>query len=138
MRRPFEADGGRELADLRVLVVEAGVAVSRLLGRAQGRRRVALRGVRDGREALKALSADAYDAVVVDLPMMRRNAEDFYDRLLRANSGLAERVVFLAADLTDPETRRFLSQAGRPFLTKPVDGSELLDLLIRVAAPPAG
>jgi hypothetical protein len=76
--------------------------------------------------------------VVVDLPVARSSAEDLYRGIQDLETDHAHRLVFLASDLHDTGTRKLLARAGRPFLTKPADGRELYELVVRVAREPDG
>ena len=87
---------------------------------------------RDPRDAIQRLQDRFYDVVVVDLPNPQMTAEGLYTYISEANPQQAERVVFLANDLNDPSTLRFLTAAKRPFLTQPVDPHQVYDLMMRI------
>jgi CheY-like chemotaxis protein len=117
---------------LRVLVVESAAHAARLLREADSSGGIGVEAARDPAEALQRLQERGFDAVVIDLPGQQQVAEELFHRIADIDPRLAGRVVFLAGDLSDPATRRFLTAAGRPFLTHPVDPTQLYDLVIRV------
>ena len=61
-----------------------------------------------------------FDAVTLDLRMPGTSGRSLYERLERRVPAVAARVIFLTGDTADAETERFLRDAGRPVLTKPV------------------
>jgi len=87
---------------------------------------------RDPRDAIQRMQDEFYDVVVVDLPNPQMTAEGLYTYISEANPDQAGRVVFLANDLNDPSTLRFLTEAKRPFLTQPVDPHQVYDLMMRI------
>ncbi|MFQ5898030.1 MAG: GAF domain-containing protein [Candidatus Methylomirabilia bacterium] len=81
-----------------------------------------------GWERLKEPDAP-YDVVTLDLKMPDLSGQTLWERLVAHGIPLVERVVFVTGDTADPETQRFLVQAGRPVLTKPVDQATFATLL---------
>lgn len=128
----------RSSESFRVLVVERDEYAIRLLEEARTELRLTLDLAMNARQALRRLATGFYDAVVVNLPLARTSAEELYRVVARADRKQADRLVFLTPDLNEVATRRFLREAGRPFLTKPVAASELHDLVVRVAIGAAG
>ena len=93
---------------------------------------------RDPRDAIQRMQDQFYEVVVVDLPNPQMTAEGLYTYIGEVNPEQAERVVFLANDLNDPSTLRFLTEAKRPFLTQPVDPHQVYDLMMRVGLAEVG
>ncbi len=93
---------------------------------------------RDPHEALLRLREETFDVVVIDLPHPQMSAEEIYRTLCDTKAVQADGVVFLANDLSDPTIRRFLAEAGRPFLAQPFDTAQLYDLVMRVGLREAG
>lgn len=117
---------------LRVLVIEPmghNAAILQEIGALAG---FSVDLVRDPRAAARLLQDDSYDVIVVDLPPPHMTATELFRSILAVDIGQACRVVFLVNDLGDPSTRKFLTDAGRPFLTLPVDPAELYELVLRV------
>ena len=118
----------------RVLVIEGSDYAGELLRAREEESGIEVVSARDPRHALKQLQNEFYDAVVVELPHPAMSAGELFRSVISFDLEQALRIVFIASDLSDPETRRFLTQAGRPFLTRPVDLEELHELVLRVAS----
>ncbi len=117
----------------RVLVLEGTDYASCLLREAGADRGLVVISPRDPRGALDRLPDDGWDAAVLHLPLPRTPGDDLLSRLETLGPDRKRRVVFLAGEITRPETRRLLTRVGRPYLTPPVEPAELLDLVLRVA-----
>ncbi len=118
---------------LRVLVVEGADYAGDLLSESGSPSLFHIESTRDPRQAVRQMRNEFFDAVVVELPHPTMPAEELFRSVIAFDIEQALRMVFIAADLSDPGTRRFLTQAGRPFLTRPVDPIELHNLVLRVA-----
>jgi two-component system sensor histidine kinase RpfC len=91
--------------------------------------------VDDGEQVLDALSANNFDAAIVDLHMPGVSGLDLLRelRVMEAGGGRRTPVIVLTADVT-PEAIQQCAQAGaRAFLPKPVVAARLLDTLAEVA-----
>lgn len=91
--------------------------------------------VADGEEVLDAMSANTFDAAIVDLHMPGVSGLDLLRelRVMEAGGGKRTPVIVLTADVT-PEAIQQCAQAGaRAFLPKPVVAARLLDTLAEVA-----
>ncbi|NIR45877.1 MAG: hypothetical protein GWN32_01740 [Gemmatimonadetes bacterium] len=132
---PTGLDFGLEAAGipLRVLVLEPMGHNAGLLEEIGALTGMSVDLVRDTRGALRRLERDRFDAVVIELPAPGMAPIDLFRAIVAIDIDQACRVVFLVNDLSDPTTRKFLTDAGRPFLTMPVDPAELYDLVVRVA-----
>ena len=71
------------------------------------------------------LSRHIYDAILCDLRMPRLDGPAFYDALLRADSPLRDRILFITGDTLAPRTREFLEPRQLPHLDKPFLVEEL-------------
>ncbi len=117
---------------LRILVIEpAGrsAAVLQEIGALTG---ITVQLNRDPRGAVGTLSQEHYDVIVVDLPPPHMTSAELFRSIVAVDIEQACRVVFLVNDLGDPSILKFLKDAGRPYLTAPVDPVELYDLVLRV------
>lgn len=117
---------------LRVLVIEANDRAARMLRETDAVSGLVVESVRDPRQAPQRLRNEFYDVIVIDLPPPQVSPQDLFREIVAAGREQAGRVIFLARDLGEPAIRRFLTRAGRPFLTEPVDPAELRDLVRRV------
>jgi two-component system sensor histidine kinase RpfC len=96
--------------------------------------------VDDGEQVLDALSANSFDAAIVDLHMPGVSGLDLLRelRVLEAGGGKRTPVIVLTADVT-PEAIQQCAQAGaRAFLPKPLVAARLLDTLADVATSAQG
>ncbi len=135
---PFHPEIGLETRGMpiRILVVEGSDYAGGLLRESGSPSMFHIDSTRDARQAIRRLRNEFYEAVVVELPHPGLSAEKIFRSVIAFDLEQALRMVFIANDLSDPDTRHFLTQAGRPFLTKPVDQTELHDLVMRVAVGP--
>ena len=117
---------------LRVLVIEAAgrsAAVLQEIGALTG---VTVQLDRDPRSAVRTLRIESYDVIVVDLPPPHMTPAELFRSIVAVDIELVCKVVFLVSDLGDPMILKFLKDAGRPYLTAPVDPEELYELVLRV------
>lgn len=124
-------------AAIRALVIEASDYTASLLREAGATGTLVVESIRDPREALRRLREQFYDVVIANLPVVQMSADDFFRSVASLDLEQASRLVFVTSDLADPEVRRFLSAAGRPFLTHPVDPGSLTELVARVGLGPS-
>lgn len=81
--------------------------------------------VQSGTDALDCLERLAYDLVVADLRMPGLDGRELFERAIRLRPSLSRRFLFLTGDTLSPLARRFLEEAGRRHLRKPVTPDEL-------------
>ncbi|MGD8329820.1 MAG: response regulator, partial [Acidobacteriota bacterium] len=79
-----------------------------------------------GREALKLVTANEYDGIVLDLRMPDMSGEGFFEWLRRNRPEMATRVTVISGDLVNPQTLETLERIGQPYLLKPFKTHELL------------
>ena len=106
-------------AGMRKVLVEAGFTVTE---------------ADDGLRALEIVSRQPFDAIVCDLRLPYLPGGGFYEELLQRDPDLARRLIFVSAIAHDPAVRQFLDGTGRPYLQKPYEVNELIEMVKRVAA----
>lgn len=74
-----------------------------------------------GREALKLVAGQPFDAVILDMRMPDMSGKQIFEQVLERWPALAEHVVFTTGDTVSAELRAFLKKTGRPFVPKPFD-----------------
>ncbi len=124
----------RERPSLRVLVAEDNRVNQQVIDRMLKSAGHVVTLVGDGEQALDALEADTFDAVLMDVNMPVMNGLDAV-KLHRFATGGRDAPPFIAltADATD-ETRRQCEEAGMAgYITKPVEMEQLLSQIDRVA-----
>lgn len=116
---------------LRVLVLESSSRTGGILQELSALSGFSVECARHPDDALRRLRAEFFDVIVIELPSPLLAPDELFRRIEGISPEQADRIVFLANDLSDAETRRFLTAAGRPFLTSPADPDELNDLVLR-------
>ncbi len=132
--RPTTSDLGPHTKSpaLRVLVLEAGLFGSGSLQRACVSAGLSVDWARDAQGLIRRLRSAYYHAILVGLPLPGVDLADLQGAIGALDPELADRLVYIAHDLGDPAARRFLTDAGRPFLTRPVTAEAIHDLVLRV------
>jgi signal transduction histidine kinase len=88
--------------------------------------------------ALERLDARAFDLVLCDVRMPVLDGRALYRALAGRDAGRRPRLIFMTGDGLGHETREFLETTAVPAVSKPLDFDELLPLVRRVLAGPAG
>jgi len=101
----------------------------------QGHRTVA---AATGHAAVESLSRDTYDVVILDLRLPDIDGKAVWQWITRHRPELAGRVVFMTGDTLSPGSHRFLKEAGRPVLPKPVAMDQLNRMVDTVLQSQAG
>src|SRR5881296_713895 len=101
----------------------------------QGHRTVA---AATGQAATDLLARDDYDVVILDLRLPDIDGKGVWQWITRHRPAMAERVVFMTGDTLSPGSHRFLQEAGRPVLPKPVAMAELNRMVATVLESHAG
>ena len=89
--------------------------------------------VSSGRAALERLLFRQYDAILSDVRMPDLDGPALYSVICERHPELLARMAFVTGDTMSPAIRRFLDDAGRPYLEKPVTPSDLRGLIARLA-----
>jgi two-component system NtrC family sensor kinase len=74
----------------------------------------------NGTQAMEKLAAGDYDLVMLDLRLPDVDGRAVWQWIGERRAALTGRVVFMTGDTMSAETQRFLSDSGRPVLTKPL------------------
>jgi len=89
--------------------------------------------VGDANSALALLATRTYGSIFLDLHLSDLAGESFFAELVERDPDHAGRVVFATGDLESPPVRRFLQDAGRPFVGKPFALSTVAAMLTQAA-----
>jgi CheY-like chemotaxis protein len=82
-----------------------------------------------GKEALELLDHDnAFDVVVTDICMPEADGWEVYSTIRQKHPHLADRVVFWSGGVTESR-RKSIEATGNPYLQKPVDPAQLLEVI---------
>jgi len=113
----------------RILVVEDEPTVARLIADVLAEEGYSVETVLDSRARLDLLRRKPYELLVCDLHMPHLDGPGLYRELLRLASPLAQRLVFVTADMLSPRTSEFLESCAVPCLAKPFLVEELKGLV---------
>jgi signal transduction histidine kinase/CheY-like chemotaxis protein len=73
----------------------------------------------DSQDGLTRLSRKNYDLVICDMRMPRLDGRAFYETLVRTDSPMRNRILFITGDTMARSTQEFLESTGMPHLAKP-------------------
>jgi two-component system NtrC family sensor kinase len=129
----------RDPLSARVLVVDDERWVAGLLQSAMGGYGLSVDAAYDGQEALDRIRREDYDLILCDIKMPGLTGRELFAHLQEASPGCAEQFIFMSGDMATEDTRAFLAETGRPWLSKPftLDQVEEAMRLALQGAPPA-
>ncbi|HEV7704743.1 MAG TPA: ATP-binding protein [Gemmatimonadaceae bacterium] len=90
--------------------------------------------VGDANAAFALLATRSYGAIFLDLHIGENGGESLFDELVERDPDHAGRVIFATNDVESPPARKFLHNAGRPFIGKPFALSIVAAMLTQAAA----
>jgi CheY-like chemotaxis protein len=90
--------------------------------------------VLDSREGLELTRTQGYDLVICDLRMPHLDGRGFYGELVRQESSLTNRLLFVTGDAVALHTSEFLKQSGSAHLAKPFLVEELKQVVEQTLA----
>jgi PAS domain S-box-containing protein len=114
---------------LRILVVDDEQSVRGLARRFLVKKGHHVDEAKSGKAALRMIQEREYDCVIVDLRMPDLSGEGLYEWLKKNRPALANRVIIISGDIANPDTVEILERIGRPFLLKPFDLDDLLQIV---------
>ena len=139
---PAEASRPRPVPPrpLRVLLAEDTPASQKLLCYLLGKRGHTVETVRTGREAVEAVDRGEFDAVVMDveMPVMDGFQATAAIRRLDAPEKARLPIIAMTAHALKEDRQRCLAAGMDGYLSKPIDGDELVELVERLAGPGTG
>lgn len=83
----------------------------------------------DGETALRRLSEKPFDLILCDWKMPGLNGEQVFERLRTANPEMAERLIFMTADVMSEKTQQFLKDNKKVCLSKPFSLREFREVV---------
>jgi two-component system, NtrC family, sensor kinase len=117
---------------LRILVADDEEALRGALDRFLSAKGHSVVSVGSGSEAIwRAEGEEEFDAVLLDLRMPDVSGQQVFERWSKASPRLSERVVFITGDIVSPDLQSFLDSTGRPYLAKPFDFAQIVEVLPR-------
>ena len=82
----------------------------------------------DGEIGLSLLRQHTYDLIICDIHLAGISGFDFYQRATALDPSLSKRIIFTTGDILAAETYRFIEETGCPYLSKPFELSDLVEL----------
>jgi signal transduction histidine kinase len=122
----FVLRGDKASRPLRILVVDDEKEIRELAHRFLKGKGHDVDEAATGREALKLVTANDYDGIVLDLRMPDLSGEGFFGWLRKNRPEMASKVTVISGDLANPQTVEILERIGQPYLLKPFKTAELL------------
>jgi len=113
----------------RLLVIEDEPTVAHLVADVLAEDGYSVETVLDSRAGLDLIRRKPYDLLVCDLRMPHLDGASLYRELLRMESPLSQRLVFITGDVLLPSTIEFLESCKVPCLAKPFLVEELKELV---------
>jgi DNA-binding response OmpR family regulator len=96
-----------------------------------------VKAVDNGLAAFAELQQGSYSVVLCDIEMPFLEGKSLWDELQEHLPDVARRVVFVTGWADEERTRHFLERTGRPYLGKPTDLGELVNVVRRTMDAPA-
>ncbi len=118
---------------MNVLLIEDDPLVRDSIANVLERDGFAVTGVPNGLQGLAELRDGQYAAIVCDLRLPFLQGDDFYVQVKDLFPDMAKRIVYVTGFADDPKAREFLEGTGQPFLGKPFESSELIEIVSKVA-----
>ena len=119
----------QEKAAGNVLIVDDEPAIRNVLARIIAGKGHQAHTVPNGKAALTELTENAYDLLIVDLKMFGLSGRQLYETLNEKSPDTANKIVFITGDTMSEETNDFLASSGRPYLAKPFNPDDIIDIV---------
>lgn len=120
--RKFETTG-------RILVVDDEPAVCDVLGRALSEEGYVTDSALTAKTALQKIAGNNYELYIIDLKMPGTSGKRLYQIMKQRYPSSAEKVVFITGDAITRATQNFLASAGKPYLAKPFESKQIIELV---------
>lgn len=108
-----------------ILVIEDEPTVAQLMVDVLREEGHQVEAVLDSQEGLARISRTSYDLIISDLRMPRLDGPAFYESLVRTDSPIQKRILFVTGDTLSRRTLDFLEPNELPYLAKPFLVEEL-------------
>lgn len=119
-----------------ILIVDDEPDIRALMGRILRERGYSTVEACDGEEALTHLARLPISLVICNLRMPRLSGAVLFDLIQQVCPPLAERFLFCTGDIASKEALQFLNRTGRPYLFKPFDVSQFIELVEETVQAP--
>jgi two-component system NtrC family sensor kinase len=116
---------------LRILVADDEAPIREVLSRFFEKSNHVVVAVDSGGGALAAARDHVFDAIFLDIRMPDISGKIVFEQWQKERPDVARRVVFVTGDMVSADLQRFLTSTGRPFIAKPFDLDEVMQVLNR-------
>jgi two-component system NtrC family sensor kinase len=117
---PVEALPGASARRARILVIEDETPLRTILTEIFTGLGHQVDQAESGQAAMRRLEQESYDLITLDLKLPDTDGKTIWTWLRARDPGLAARVIFMTGDTMSSETQKFLQDAARPVLSKPL------------------
>ncbi len=120
-----------------VLIIEdestVATAIARILSVTLGKQSSLETKIVSGKEALELFKNNKYfDAILCDLNLADINGMEIYQYLQKESPDVVQRLAFVTGDQNTPEIQHFLKSSGCPYLHKPFETEDLLEIVTKL------
>jgi signal transduction histidine kinase len=122
----------------RILLVDDEADVAEVNGEILASRGYEVDVTSSAREAIAMMRERSYDLVLSDLNMPDIDGRGLFEAVTAEFPELLPRTAFITGDTMGRASQRFLEEAGRPFVEKPVSPRELCDFVSGLLAAAGG
>jgi len=119
------AEVSKTLSRARILVVDDDTIVQEFLTEILGEEGHEVESVGNGDDALKSLSSEEYDVILLDIKLPGMSGIEIYKQLQNSSKPLARKVIFITGDVMEKDTMSFLARARPAYITKPFDVEQI-------------
>jgi PAS domain S-box-containing protein len=131
--QPPAAENAVSLQGARVLVVDDEEPLRDLLRSMLESHGMDVSTVASGLEALELLDLTTFDVIITDVRMPDMSGLELFSRIQQGNPGQADRLAFVTGDIHGIDIAHLIEKTGRPAIGKPLNETELLSALTRLA-----
>ncbi|MFC2123068.1 response regulator [Bacteroidota bacterium] len=114
---------------MKILVVEDDLVLCRTVALILTRKGYEVDVARSGIDALEMMRENRYDLHILDIKLPGMDGMKLTQHVKRDYAGLMNRLIYITGDVIDTKVQRFLSQVDRPYLLKPFNTSQLMELV---------
>ena len=114
---------------MKILVVEDDLVLCRTLALILDRKGFEVDVARSGIDALEMMRENKYDLHILDIKLPGMNGMKLTQHVKRNYADLTNRLIFITGDVIDEKVQRFLDNVGGPYLLKPFNTSQLIEIV---------
>ncbi|MHB8143125.1 MAG: GAF domain-containing protein [Thermoleophilia bacterium] len=124
----------------KVLLVDDENSIREVLAETLRRNGHEVETAKDGKAALTMLKQRAFDCIVSDVKMPGMDGPSLFKAVREMDPAMTDRFIFISGDSINPSTQGYLTDLGKPYLSKPFNLEEfeaVLQTVLRTERPRA-